>query len=146
MDATAHETARMTDDGCPNDGRRRAHKRPPAARFWFVSHTSEWVRLTVRAGETVEITSGGPTDEGYSYSADRFTFDGAAVLHEWKTEARDCDGRMDHYGERVCPVANLAARDVFANCPYPHNAGVMAPAWEDAEAYQRDYTAEAAGY
>jgi hypothetical protein len=116
------------------------------ARFWIWTNTG-WVKLTLRPEQELSWTYGGNTDEGYSYSAEKYTHCGDRVVSESSTEARDCDGRMDHHSVCECPLDHLRARDMGAEQPdYPENAGIFAPEWQRVSAGQRDYAAEAMGY
>jgi hypothetical protein len=45
-----------------------------------------------------------------------------------------------------CPLADLAARDAFAEFPIAENAGIRAPEWRRATGSRRDHAAEADGY
>ena len=63
------------------------------ARFWFyVDCDRRFVRFTLRAGETLELTSGGAHEEGYSCASERITHTGAGLLLESAEWGRDCDG------------------------------------------------------
>jgi hypothetical protein len=108
------------------------------ARFWHYHNGA--VRLKINAGQTIHHSHGGATDEGYSWEAVAYSFDGETVTCEWATQSRDCDGRMDRNGVTHCPADQLAAgyRD--------DEFGVTYPAWQQGESGQRDYSAEAMGY
>lgn len=107
------------------------------ARFW-IDHKGSFVRLKINAGQTLGHSYGGPTEEGYSYTSQAYNFDGAMVACDWRTDARDCDGRMTHTGSAYCAYARLAAGY--------QEEGLAFPAWEHGETGQRDYSAEAMGY
>ncbi len=113
------------------------------ARFWIWANG--WVKITLRPGQRLTHESGGPTDEGFSYTAETWTHEGDHVRSEWEVNASDCDGRLDRGGASCCPLDKLRARDMHAE-GFQENVGIFAPEWQDAGRYQRDYAAEAAGY
>lgn len=106
-------------------------------RFWHFVNDGP-VLLKLRQGQTLAHVEGGPTDEGYSYTAVQFEFDGATVIRRETTRAQDCDGRIDRCSDAICPVVDLAAGGDLD--------GVRYPAWQWADSSQRDYSAEAMGY
>lgn len=108
------------------------------ARFW-VCWRDGWVKLTLRPNQTLELHSGGPTDEGYSCTSEVYTHEGDCVRVEYSTWGRDCDGRHEWNCECVCPLDSLQA-DVV------EGSAIRLPVWERERSGQRDYTAEAAGY
>lgn len=55
------------------------------------------------------------------------------------TDGVDCDGRMSSYQHCVCPVEHRHAQ-------YNDYSGYLMPAWQVADAGQRDYAAESLGY
>lgn len=96
---------------------------------------------------TLYTESGGPTDEGYSYTYTRWRLNPEAgeVVCETTTDARDCDGRISHYSVVTCPVGELAEHqptDFETGEPLPFKV----PAWREESRRQRDYSAESAGY
>lgn len=107
------------------------------ARFW-IDHKGDFVRIKLDAGQSLGHSYGGETDEGYSWTAQRYSFDGHLVVSEWHTDSRDCDGRMTQSGEATCGTMRLAAGH--------SEGGISFPAWEHEESGQRDYSAEAMGY
>jgi hypothetical protein len=109
------------------------------ARFW-TDHNGDIVKLKITAGQTLSHSYGGPTDEGYSWTVLTYSFDGKTVTCEWDSDARDCDGRMQHSGLTVCHVDQLASGYVDPDM------GVTFPAWQTSEEHQRDHSAEAMGY
>lgn len=108
------------------------------ARFW--THHNGLVRIKLNAGQTVSHSHGGATDEGYSWTAETYSFDGHTVTCEWHTDSRDCDGRMTRGGEVACSVRNLSRGFRDDEC------GVTFPEWQEIEAHQRDHAAEAMNY
>ena len=112
------------------------------ARFW-VWHGDGVVKLTLRPGQTLETYKGGNTDEGYSCESCRWSFDGEFVTREWASWGRDCDGRHEAGGEDHCHLSQLHAVEPS----WEGLEGIMYPAWTKVDdTWQRDYTAEAAGY
>ena len=107
-------------------------------RFW-VWHEGSYTRLTLRADKPVTHHSGGPTEEGWEYYSETYLLTGDTVTVEYGVTALDCDGRMDSARSFECPVWDLAA------LPQPRQE-FSTPIWTDAEACQRDYEAERAGY
>lgn len=108
------------------------------ARFWIFDNGA--VRLKLNAGDSFRHVTGGPTDEGYSYTESFYSFDGKTVIRNYRTQASDCDGRIDRHGVVICALANLSAGYVDAE------SGVTFPEWRHVKRGQRDYSAEAAGY
>ncbi len=99
---------------------------------------------------TVEATSGGQHEEGWSRTWISWTLEGDVVIYRQATDGTDCDGRMSTESEYHCPIAKLATREVYANGnaeasedgPLPFRV----PEWTDGRASQLDYSAEDAGY
>ena len=126
------------------------------ARFWTWLNDG-WVKITLLPEQTLTHHTGGPTDEGYSYTTLTYEHEGDAVRCEESTAACDCDGRLDRGCESYCRLDDLRQRDMgsvdecgqwrgdeYVACP--ENAGIFAPSWIRADRWQRDYAAEAAGY
>jgi len=98
------------------------------------------VKLTLKPGQELHHTCGGPTDEGWHREWNKWSFDGRYVTSEWLSDGVDCDGRLEQFGTSICALAELHAGYVDeALC-------VTYPAWRDTEAGQRDHAAEAMGY
>src|SRR5258708_7016271 len=94
------------------------------ARFWHY-HAGDIVKIKINDGQSLSHSFGGPTDEGCSWEASTYSFDGRTVTCEWASDARDCDGRMQRHGVSHCDVERLSQG-------YGDNeAGVTFPAWED---------------
>lgn len=134
------------------------------ARFW-VYWNATFTKLTMRPGQYLAMTTGGPTDEGYERETGEYWFvegagagdDQGVIRAEWTREARDCDGRYRYENTATCPVNRL--RHITQDTACPFNDSPPPPAWEDwrlrylpmpdwqqESASQRDFTAEAAGY
>lgn len=101
--------------------------------------TNSLQRVILHADRPLTIESGGPTEEGYSYTTEHYEYHRAegVVTRETDTRALDCDGRLDRRSLSECPLSDLAAHE--------HN-GTRFPVWRRVEANQRDYSAEAMGY
>lgn len=111
------------------------------ARFW-IRWNRDWVKLTLAPGQTITLRDGGPTDEGWSYTAHTYTRaseDLADVECSITHEASDCDGRTSDYRDYVCAFENLKANDAADDAP-------PRPEWDLASHRCRDQFAEAAGY
>lgn len=116
------------------------------ARFWISCHGSS-VKLTLRPGQVLEFTEGGPHDEGFSYTHERFEFDGDVLTSQTSTRSRDCDGPHESYGDYVCPVHKLKAHVPCREYrTWVDGELVRFPDWERVSAHQRDHYAEAMGY
>lgn len=99
------------------------------------------VKITLRDGEAVEHTEGGPTEEGWSYTNHLWSFVDGVLTCESATRALDCDGRIDHHHVMRCPQSQIRSGGID-----DRHVGVVYPAWHVAKSGQRDYSAEAAGY
>jgi hypothetical protein len=109
------------------------------ARFWDCVGYG-WVKITLRPGQQLHHSSGGPTDEGYHWVASTWEHDHDQVRMIEASRSRDCDGRLDTYTEHVCPLAELNAK------PWDPSPSGRIPKWRRVNSSQRDYAAEAAGY
>lgn len=106
--------------------------------------------LLTEEDPTLETGESHQTDEGFSAVYTRWTLRDGVVYCQTDTDGRDCDGRMCTTTVFTCPVADLAAREVYTDGnaeasesgPLPFRV----PAWERSGYGQRDYSAEAAGY
>lgn len=115
------------------------------ARWWDWVNDG-WVKLTLRPGQSLSHQSGGPTDEGYSWSSETWEYDGRQVRNSFLATGRDCDGRHESGGACVAALGQLAVEFRPLDWDRPDGDGVMVPHWEREDRYQRDYSAEAAGY
>ena len=120
----------------------------PNARFWAYLNGGP-VKITLRPGQTIRWSQWCHTDEGWSRSAETWSYDledsRGLVTRAWCEEGQDCDGPMQHGGHDLCCPLNLHVRP-----PYPEHdcvmEGVLWPDWQEANRWQRDHAAEAAGY
>jgi hypothetical protein len=119
----------------------------PNARFWAYLNGGP-VKITLRPGQVLNWTQGQRTDEGWSRSAETWSYDldvlGIVERH-WCEEGRDCDGLLQRGGHDVCCPVNLHVQP-----PYPEGdavmEGVLWPDWQEANRWQQDSEAEKAGY
>ena len=107
------------------------------ARFW--AHVNDgYVKITLEPGQRLSWGESHPTDEGFSYQSESWTFEGETITRESASGGRDCDGRIDYYRDSECSVYCLAARQ--------YEDGEFTPEWVDTGSSQRDEYAEAIGY
>lgn len=110
------------------------------ARFWVWINNGH-VKLALSPGQSLTWFRGGPTDEGYSSEWSSWTHEDGRVRCEWATDGRDCDGRFQDGGESACELYALKSQ----HCPpFTHPEGM--PRWLAVDRWQRDHSAEAAGY
>jgi hypothetical protein len=109
------------------------------ARFWH--YHKGLVLIKLDRGQTVTHCHGGSTDEGYSWNADTYSFDGEIVTLLWSNQARDCDGRYDRDGISICHVNQLHTGPADQDIPF-----IRFPEWQHGDTRNRDYSAEAMGY
>lgn len=108
------------------------------ARFW-IYYKDSVVKLTLRPDEKVSFFEGGLTDEGYSYTTTFYYHRGDHLERVIRTTSSDCDGRFDTCNMHVCDL------DALCSC-YNEHVDIMYPDWQREHSYQRDYSAEMAGY
>lgn len=114
----------------------------PNVRFTVFSLSAERCTLTLTPGQTLTTRRFVEHSEGWSRDETAWTYvtdDGpphVRVTHF--SDGTDCDGRMTDCQEAVCPIDRLEATTNYY--------GDRVPDWTPAEAYHRDYAAEAAGY
>lgn len=108
-------------------------------RFWHFSPSGEDVLIKIRKGQTLHHHYATQTDEGWHSETNVWHFDGRTLTSEWITDGRDCDGRLQQFGESFCSADNIRAG-------YVADDGTVYPKWEQGESSQRDYSAEAMNY
>lgn len=106
-------------------------------RFWVYLSGSP-VRLSLRPGESIEHSRGGPDSEGWARESVIWKHTGAGVYCEGLTEGRDCDGYSSRWWDTFCPADQLAAGIELD--------GVRFPRWQDSTVECRDEHAESMGY
>ena len=117
------------------------YQSPPNARFWTWLN-GDYVKITLRPGQSLTHYSGGPCEEGWSYETQVWRHAGYAVFSSWAVEAKDCDGRLDQFGSSQCAIDQLNPGYEFE---LTSNVQAM-PHWNNDDISQRDYAAEAMGY
>ena len=120
------------------------------ARFWAYVNGGP-VKITLRPGQRLEHTEGGPTDEGWSRDSTAWEYatDEPVVYREWCFDGSDCDGRMTRSGVDCCHIDDLMFAEPCINGRDDAEtwAGVLWPDWakrQDHGVY--DQFAQAAGY
>lgn len=106
-------------------------------KFWEYVNGSP-VRLTLRPGQTLHWSKGGPDSEGWGRESICWKHTGTGVYTESFVEGRDCDGYSSRWADSFCPPEGLTSGASFD--------GVTFPRWEDSTVECRDEYAEAAGY
>jgi hypothetical protein len=122
-------------------------------RFW-ITHDGGPVRLSLKVGQSIDLHSGGPTEEGYHRASQVYYIDREkGVLigeHDW--EARDCDGRMSGGQDHWAYLDELAVREPYGlrlsalERQEAEARRVRYPEWQPLDRWQRDHQAEAAGF
>lgn len=107
-------------------------------RFWHYGNGA--VLITLRKGQTLNHSTGGPTDEGWHRESNTWTFDGHTVVCVWRNDGADCDGRLTRHGVSWFPIHDAKAGYHDAEL------GAYFPDWRGGQTHQRDYSAEAMGY
>ena len=106
-------------------------------KFWTYVNGSP-VRLTLRPGQKIEHSTGGPDCEGWHRSSIIWTHTGQGVYFESLTDGRDCDGYSSSWRDGFCPADGLTDGATVE--------GVTFPRWGDMTEETRDDYAEMAGY
>lgn len=114
------------------------------ARFWVYIHCP--VKLTLRPGQKLGHSYGGPCEEGWFRVAETWEHTGDGVFKESTSDGRDCDGRLTQYFDSFAPLDQLRVREPYRMEGEPPSEGVLWPNWERVSASQRDEYAEMAGY
>lgn len=83
-------------------------------------------QISLAPGEAKEYSEGGDCEEGYQHVWRRFSHVGDAIVCEWATSARDCDGVHRSDGFMFCMIENLAARKPDLDA----DRHVALPGWE----------------
>jgi len=109
---------------------------PCAVRFW-IHYGQHPVKLTLRAGQPVNLHRSERHDEGASYRGDTFTVhEGCISWHAYRS-CIDCDGRVDHHDVLEASIESMRTRDLTAG---------ETPDWTVCRARVYDYNAEKANY
>ena len=115
------------------------------ARFWTFIH-DDYVKITLRPGQSLSHYMGGPTEEGWSSEATTWRHDGNTVTRQCTDDGCDCDGRLTRNYDCICPLSRLSYRTVRSWEGTWPKAVYNFPDWEVMDSSQRDYAAEAMGY
>lgn len=117
------------------------HTKIITARFW-VSHNGDYVRLSLRGGDLIELFEGGQTDEGSEATWTTYSRVGDVITCDSQSSGRDCDGAHSSAWECETTIRDLtAAEPIEWNPERP-----PMPQWRAVDSSQRDYAAESAGY
>lgn len=111
----------------------------PNARFWIFWNDG-LVKLTLKPGQSLTLSAGGPDEEGWYRRHERFEHCGSRVESTVLTEGRDCDGFHSEERDFFCKLCNLRAN-------YEGYGSLLLPIWErQGHARVRDQFAEAMNY
>ena len=120
-------------------------------RFW-VFWNGGFVKITLKPGQRLDAASGGPTEEGYSYTSESWEHCGDHVECSAASDGADCDGRHSSYQEYHCRMRDLRRGGDRWDRVESWTRGesrpklIQVPDWMPGEYRQRDYSAEAMGY
>ncbi len=81
--------------------------RPQTVRFWTMDADSP-VRLTLREGAPIRFVTGGPHDEGFSYTHHEYRLEDGRVYSRVYNRSRCCDGPTESTWEGSIPTSRLA--------------------------------------
>ena len=109
-------------------------------RFWHMTPSANWVKLTLRGDKQIKFHSSRFNGEGTSWESDTYYFEGDNVLNEWARGGNDCDGCHKSGGTLCCPIDKLQSREHW------EEKGLMLPQWEKLEQWERDTFAENSNY
>ena len=115
-------------------------------KFW-IRHNQDWVKLNIHPGEVISYTSGGPTEEGYSYTTEWWSLNGSRLWREVYTRSRDCDGPREYWLEQ-----QQDNEEPWVEAGHYNDGGewiglgLRKPNMRRVGSRQRDYFAESMGY
>ena len=124
------------------------------ARFWTY-YNGQHTKLTLKPNQTLDYDKCGPDEEGYSFQAESYDYDGETGLITCDVAygGRDCDGTIYHHDTFVCHVDDLESGNVVGRIDgwddYRDGKNpemIRFPNWVEESSYHRDPQAEAAGY
>ena len=106
--------------------------------FW---ENGGWVRLQLADGQVLSWGRSFPTEEGWHSEWTRLRREHDQLKCEYRSDGRDCDGRLSTHQTLIADIRTDLAidQDVYGNT-------VRRVRWHEAEASQRDFSAEAMGY
>lgn len=114
------------------------------ARFWEWINGG-WVKLTLRPEQMLEWYRWARHDEGWSSESIQWKHAMDRVVRESETDGTDCDGRLTQRTVTECLLERLTLCTAHKSSEREWTP-VGVPEWEQVEASQRDYFAEAMGY
>lgn len=104
--------------------------------FWW---GEDFVKLTLKPGQSLSCFNGGPDEEGYNACEVTFSYENDGMIYrEDETWGRDCDGNHSANYKSYCHVNHLKAHKV--------ESGELTPQWLHLDSSQYDQYAEIAGY
>ena len=109
-------------------------------RFWHMTPSTNWVKLTLRPGKEIKLHSSRFNGEGTSWECDIYRLEDDKVINDWAHGGNDCDGRHKSGGTLFCAIDKLQSREHW------EEKGLMLPQWEKLEQWERDEFAENANY
>jgi len=108
-------------------------------RFW--QYLRGWVKITLKPGQSLHWSRGGPTEEGWYRDSHTWTYRNDGIVKDaYVHDGADCDGRLTHTGEMFFLDTDANALD--SEC----SPSGKCPKWLHGKRRQRDYSAEAMGY
>lgn len=119
------------------------------ARFWhWHSPADQWVKITLKPGQSLSWSQGGPCEEGWFRQSITWEYDidEGVVICTHDESGADCDGRYDRGFESHCLLDELQSVPGVADWETGEVLGPPRPNWEKGRQYQRDHAAEAMGY
>lgn len=109
-------------------------------RFWHMTPSANWVKLTLRPGKQIQLHSSRFNGEGTSWESDTYYLDGDKVINDWASGGNDCDGRHKSGGTLICSIDKIKSREHW------EEKGLMLPQWEKLEQWESDQFAENSNY
>jgi len=116
------------------------NKRYKNARFWNWVNGA-YVKLTLEPGQVLNWHNCEGHEEGWSSYEESWELssDGEVIVREYMSDGTDCDGRLSSGGTMIASADGSTFRDYAGE-------GYFCPDWVDDDRWQRDQSAEAAGY
>ena len=121
-------------------------------RFWAFNQNCNWVKITLRPGESLTHRKVWFNGEGWSLFEETWKscIEDRQVTCTRFSDGTDCDGRLTTTDRFVCPWEELKderrTMDVDVGLRSRHEAEIQRPNWRRLDSWQRDYYAEAMGY
>lgn len=127
-----------------NGGRAEGPGSPSIPRARFLEFVNgEPVKVSLDYGQALCWGQSRPEDEGFAAEWIRWEHRGKDVFRIYVRAGRDCDGRHEEEHRTICSISKLRSRPVELTRGGPVERW---PAWEKLSYYQRDESAERAGY